>query len=153
MTGRLQERVAVVTGAGQGIGGGIARRLASEGCRIVVAERNADTGPLTVKDITERGGEGIFVATDVMQKDQAEACVQAAVDEWGRIDVVVNNAWAGGGLQPFEKKTDRHMDHGWRMGAMSAFWTMQKAFPYMKEQGGGSIINICSLNGVNAHKR
>ena len=74
MAGRLQDRVAVVTGAGQGIGGGIARRLAREGCRIVVAEWNSDTGPLTVKDIEERGGEGLFVKTDVSDKEQAQAC-------------------------------------------------------------------------------
>ena len=143
----------MVTGSGQGIGGAIARRFAREGCRIVVAEWNADTGPLTVKDIEERGGQGIFVKTDVSDKEQAHGCVQAAVDEWGRVDILVNNAWSGGGLQPFEKKTDRHMEHGWRMGTMSGYWTMQAAFPHMKDQGGGAIVNICSLNGVNAHKR
>jgi NAD(P)-dependent dehydrogenase (short-subunit alcohol dehydrogenase family) len=151
MAGRLDGKVVVITGAGQGIGAGIARRFAREGARIVVAELNAETGPRTVGQVHELGGRAVFVRTDVGVKEQAQGCVQAAVDEWGRVDVLINNAWGGGTQKRLEWKTDDDMEHGWRVGTMSGFWTMQAAFPHMRDQGGGSIINICSLNGVNAH--
>jgi NAD(P)-dependent dehydrogenase (short-subunit alcohol dehydrogenase family) len=141
----------VITGAGQGIGAGIARRFAREGCRIVVAEMNPDTGPRTVDEVTDLGSEAVFVPTDVSDRAQARGAVAAAIEHYGRIDVLVNNAWGGGTTKRFEWKTDEDMRHGVETGVMSSFWTMQEAFPHMKAAGGGSIINICSLNGVNAH--
>jgi NAD(P)-dependent dehydrogenase (short-subunit alcohol dehydrogenase family) len=156
MAGILDGRVAVITGAGQGIGRGIARRFAREGCRVVVAEMNTETGPRTVADVEELGGEAIFVATDVSDKAQAQGCVEAAIDRWGQIEVLINNAWGGGTQKRLEHKTDADIEHGYRVGYLSGFWTMQAAFPHMRAQHaatgtGGSIINLCSLNGVNAH--
>lgn len=155
-SGVLAGRVAVITGAGQGIGRGIARRFAREGCRVVVAEMNPDTGPRTAAEVAELGGEAVFVPTNVGVKEQAQACVEAAVERWGRVDVLVNNAWGGGTHKRLEWKTDADMEHGFRVGYMAGFWTMQAAFPHMKAQHaatgmGGSIVNLCSLNGVNAH--
>jgi NAD(P)-dependent dehydrogenase (short-subunit alcohol dehydrogenase family) len=151
VSGRLEGRVAVITGAGQGVGRGIARRYAREGARIVIAERHPETGPRTAAEVEELGGEALCVQTDIGIEEQARACVDAAVDRWGRIDVLVNNAWGGGTHKRFEWKTDADLEHGWRVGTVSALWTMQAAFPHMKAQGGGSIVNLCSLNGVNAH--
>lgn len=151
MTDRLQGRVAVITGAGQGIGRGIARRFAREGCRIVVAELSTETGPRTVDEVKELGSDAIFIPTDVGIEEQARGCVAAAVDEWGRIDILVNNAWGGGVTTRLEWTPNEALEHGFRLGLMAAFWTMQESFPHMKAQGGGSIINIASLNGVNSH--
>ena len=151
MTGRLEGRVAVITGAGQGIGRGIARRFAREGCRVVVAEWNEETGPRVVSELAELGGAGLFVRTDVTDEAQARGSVAAAVAEWGPVDIVVNNAWSGGETTRLEWATNEGMNRAWDMGFMAAFWTMQEAFPHMKAQGRGSIINICSLNGVNSH--
>lgn len=151
MGDRLEGRVAVVTGSGQGIGRGIARRFAREGCRIVVAEFNPDTGQKVVEEIAELGSEAIFVPTNVMVEEQARGCVAAAVERWDRIDVVVNNAWGGGVTTRLEWTPNEALEHGFTLGLMAAFWTMQEAFPHMKAQGGGSIINIASLNGVNSH--
>jgi NAD(P)-dependent dehydrogenase (short-subunit alcohol dehydrogenase family) len=149
--GRLQERVVIITGAGQGIGRGIARRFAREGARIVVGEKNAATGPSVVKEIEELGAEAFYVNTDVGVRDEVEALVQAAVDRWGTLDVLVNNAWAGAPYSRIEWRSDEDMERAWRVGFLSCFWSMKAAFPHMKAQRSGSIINLCSLNGVNAH--
>jgi NAD(P)-dependent dehydrogenase (short-subunit alcohol dehydrogenase family) len=143
---RLDGRVAVVTGAGQGIGRGIARRFAREGCRVVVAEIDSASGARTADEIG-----GAFVPTDVTDKAQAQGAVAAAVERFGRIDVLVNNAWGGGGIGRIEWKADDDVRRAIDMALMAGFWTMQAAFPHMKQQHGGSIINLCSLNGVNAH--
>ncbi len=149
--GRLDDRVAVITGAGQGIGRGVARRYAREGCRIVVAELNEDTGRRTVGEVEALGSDALFVPTNVSVKEQAQGAVNAAVEAFGRVDILVNNAWGGGTISRLEWKSDAELEHGLRTGFMSNFWTMQAAFPHMKAQGRGSIINLCSLNGVNAH--
>jgi NAD(P)-dependent dehydrogenase (short-subunit alcohol dehydrogenase family) len=151
MGDRLAGRVAVVTGAGLGIGRGIARRFAREGCRIVVAERDPDTGARTAEEVRELGGEAVFVPTDVADADEARAAVRAAVDRFGRLDVLVNNAWGGGTVKRIEWKTDDDLQRAFGVAFYAAFWTMQEAFPTMKAAGEGSIVNLCSLNGVNAH--
>jgi NAD(P)-dependent dehydrogenase (short-subunit alcohol dehydrogenase family) len=153
MAGLLEGRVAVVTGAGQGIGKGIARRFVREGAKVVVAEYNEETGPAAVAELEALGGEGLFVRTDVTDKAQAQGSVEAAVERFGRIDVLVNNAYTGtsGKRLRFEWKEDDDLRRAFELNAMAALWTMNAAFPHMRDQGGGSIINICSLNGVNAH--
>ena len=105
------------------------------------------------KELVDLGGEGYFVGTDVMDKGEATACVDAAVERWGTVDVVVNNAYANvsGTRLRFEWKHDDDLRHDFEINTMAAFWTMSAAFPRMREQRRGSIINICSLNGVNAH--
>lgn len=150
--GRLDGKAAVVTGAGQGIGKGIARRFASEGAGVVVAEHNADTGRATVEEIRrDFDGEAEFVVTDVTEKRDVEAMIDATMRCFGRVDVLVNNAWGGGGFGRLEHAGDAAMEHGFRVAVMGAFWAMQRAFPIMRDQGGGRVINLASLNGVNAH--
>ncbi len=151
MGNRLEGKVALITGAGLGIGRGTARRFAREGCKVIVAEIDETNGRQTAQMVDELGGQGHFVRTDVLHRDQCEAAVQAALDTWGRLDVLVNNAWGGGTISRLEWKRPENIAHGLNMGFYAAYWAMQKAFPVMKAQGGGSIINLCSLNGVNAH--
>lgn len=146
MTGRLHDKVAVVTGAGDGIGAGIARRFAAEGARVLVAEIDEDKGRAVAADV---GGK--FVRTDVTHRAQVEAMVAAAVDTWGRIDVLVNNAWGAGNVARVEHKTDDMLERGFAMGYYGPFWAMRAAFPHMKAQGWGRVVNMVSLNGVNAH--
>lgn len=143
--------MAIVTGAGFGIGRGIARRYAREGCAVVVAELDEMSGRRTADELAGLGGRGRFVATDVTDKSQVQAAVDAALADFGRVDVLVNNAWGGGTIKRLEHKTDADMEHGLRLGFLSHFWAMQAVFPHMKRQGGGAIVNLCSLNGVNAH--
>ena len=151
MGGRLDGRVALITGAGFGIGRGIARRFAREDAAVVVAEIDPTSGRRTAGEVDELGGTGLFVATDVTERPQCQAAVDTAIARFGRVDVLVNNAWGGGTVKRLEHKTDEEMLHGVRLGFLSHFWLMQGVFPHMKRQGGGAIVNLCSLNGVNAH--
>ena len=150
--GRLQDRVAIVTGAGQGIGRGIARRFAAEGASVVVAERDVAGGAAVVDELTrELGARAELVATDVTDKAQVAAMVERTVAAFGRVDVLVNNAWGGGSFCRLEHKSDADLRTALDVAVFAAFWAMQAVFPHMRRQGGGRIITLCSLNGVNAH--
>jgi NAD(P)-dependent dehydrogenase (short-subunit alcohol dehydrogenase family) len=117
-----------------------------------VAELAAAAGAAAAAGIeADFGVEARFVPTDVTVRVRMEAAVGEAVEEFGRIDVLVNNAWAGGTMSRLEHKTDEAMEHGFRMAYWPAYWAMQAAFPTMRAQGRGRIVSMCSLNGVNAH--
>ena len=146
MTGALAGKVALVTGAGAGIGEGIARRFADEGAHVVVAERDPDSGAAVAEAVG-----GVFVSTDVTVREQVEKAVATAVSEYGSIDIVVNNAWGGGALGRVENKTYEQLAHGIAVGYYGPYWAMRAAFGHMKERGWGRVVNLCSLNGVNAH--
>lgn len=150
--GRLQNRVAIITGAGDGIGRGIARRFAAEGAKVLIAEINEQAGRAVAADLQrDFGAEAMSLRTDVCDKAAVLAMVEAAKHAWGTVDILVNNAWGGSSLDRLEKKTDARMTHGMSVGFYGPFWAMQAAFPVMKAQHRGNIINLCSLNGVNAH--
>jgi NAD(P)-dependent dehydrogenase (short-subunit alcohol dehydrogenase family) len=146
MSGVLDCRVALITGAGTGIGEGIARRFASEGARIVVADLDREAGEAAAARVG-----GVFVGTDVSDRDQVENAVQTALSEFGSIDILVNNAWGGGAIGRVEKKSDEQLAQGIAVGYYGPYWAMRAAFPHMKAKGWGRVVNMCSLNGVNAH--
>ena len=151
MGNRLEGKTAVVTGAGLGIGRGLARRFAAEGAKVVVNDFKAEAGEKAAQEINDSGGEAIFCHGDVSVRSEAEASVEICMKEWGKIDVLVNNAWGGGQVSRVESKNDDGMQHAFAVGPLAAWWAMCAAFPHMKAAGGGSIINFGSLNGVNAH--
>ena len=151
MTRQLEGRVAIVTGAGQGIGRGIALRYAREGAKVLVAEWNEEAGAAVAGEIEALGAEARFVATDVSEKEQVDAAVAEAVSTWGSADVLVNNAWSGPPMGRVEWRTTEEMERALRVGFLSNFWSMQAVFPHMKAKRWGRIVNMCSLNGVNAH--
>lgn len=149
-------RVAIVTGAGSGIGQGIARRLAADGASVVIAEMNADTGDAVAQAIQQDFGvPASAFQVDMCDKAQVQAMVKHTVNTFGTVDILVNNAWAARrGAKPFtavEDKTDEDSAHAFNIGYMAALWTMQAVFPYMRDKRWGRIINLASLNGVNAH--
>ena len=150
--GRLAGRVAVITGSGDGIGAAMARRFAAEGATVVVSDINDINGQRVVDEISAAGGTAGFHHADVTQKGDNIDLIRHAVDTFGSVDILVNNAWGGGGhLARTDQKTDDVMMHGIEMNYLGPWWAMQAAYPHMKARGWGRVINICSLNGVNAH--
>lgn len=148
MVGQLENRVAVITGAGEGIGRGIANAFVKEGAKVVIAELNADLGAAAEDDL---GADALFVHTDVSIKEDNERMITAAIEKWGTVDILVNNAWSGGKISRVESKSPELLAHGLNVGFLGPLWAMIAAHPVMKKNGYGRIVNLCSLNGVNAH--
>jgi NAD(P)-dependent dehydrogenase (short-subunit alcohol dehydrogenase family) len=143
VTGRLADRVALVTGAGSGIGRATALRFAAEGARLVVNDRDGDAVAATARSIAEDGGEAVVAVGDVVRAVDVEAAVALAVDTWGRIDVLHNNA--GYGLpDEVATLTDELLDELLRVNLFGALHGTRAALPHMVRQGGGSIVNTAS---------
>lgn len=147
MSHDLRGKTALVTGAAEGIGQGVVQRLAKDGARVIVADFNEALGLETTERLKATGAVARFIAVDVTDKRSVQSMMIAA----GAVDILVNNAWKGQGIGRVENKTDAQFDMTLRMGLYACQWTMQAALPYMKAQGWGRIINMASLNGVNAH--
>lgn len=150
--GRLDGKAAIVTGGGQGIGRGVARAIAREGAAVTVAEINPETGQAVAKELeAELSGRALFVQTDVLERAEVQHMVDATVETFGRVDILVNNAYVAGPFARLENKPDDDLLLAYRGGPLHTLWAMQAVFPHMVEQGGGRIINFVSLNGINAH--
>lgn len=147
----LSGRVALVTGAADGIGAAIARRLAADGAAVVLADVDDDRGGAVAEAIAGSGGTAHYLHADVTDEQQVHAMVDATVEHFGGLHVLVNNAWGGGAMVRLEHTSDEQMAHGLSVAFWAAYWSMLRSFPTMRDAGGGSIINLCSLNGVNAH--
>ena len=144
---QLEGRVAVVTGAGQGIGRGIALALADAGAAVAILERDRETGARTAREIAERDGAALVVAGDVRDRADCEAVVAAAVERFGGVDVLVNNAQQVP-MAPLDACTDDDLYAAWESGALAAFRLMQLCHPRMTERGGGAIVNLASGAGT-----
>ncbi len=146
---RLKERVAVVTGAGQGMGLAIAHACAREGARIVVADINDQTIDAAVEEIKRKdGADAIGLRVDITNRSQVEAGVKRVLDTWGRIDLLVNNA--GGALNtPYklDEIEEKHWDLVVNVNLKGTFLCCQQVIPAMVRQGKGAIVNISALAG------
>lgn len=141
---RLDERVAIVTGAGQGIGRGIALGLAEAGATVVVGARTEADLDEVVARISERGGRALGVVTDVLIEDDRRRLVETAVDRFGRLDVLVNNA-GGTGPRPALATSEQFFDMAMRFNVTAPFLMSQLAAqPMVDSAGGGAIVNISS---------
>jgi NAD(P)-dependent dehydrogenase (short-subunit alcohol dehydrogenase family) len=146
MTGRLDGKVALITGAGSGMGRAAAELFAREGARVVVSDLVDDAGKGTVDAVRAAGGEATFVRADVSQWDDCVAMIRAATDAFGSLDVLYNNAGIfpaddGGVLDTPESTWQRVMDVN-----LKGVWLGCKAaIPVMRDAGGGSIVNVASF--------
>lgn len=147
----LAGKVAIVTGAGQGIGRGVALQLAQQGARVVVSDINAETAAETVAIAQSRGGEALAIGCDIADSASVEALVDAVVERFGALHILINNAYLGNMPGPLESKAVGDFARALQGSFYAPLAAMQRAFPHMKAQGFGRIINMCSLNGVNAH--
>ena len=149
MAGRVEGKVALVTGGASGIGRATALTFAREGAKLVIADINADGGHQTVHMITEKGGEAIFVQADVSQATAVEAMISKTVATYGRLDCAHNNA--GIGSRPWvrlhevpEESWDRVLNNNLK----SVWLCMKYELIQMLAQGGGTIVNTASIMGL-----
>jgi 7-alpha-hydroxysteroid dehydrogenase len=144
---RLDGKVVVVTGSGRGIGAATALACADAGADVVVSARTVEQIEETAKAVRERGRTALAVPCDVMKADQREHLVEAALTEFGRLDVLVNNA-GGWPPKPTLDTTEEEFDTCFRFNVTSAFAMTRLAVPKMAETaGGGSVVNISSVAG------
>lgn len=147
---RYEGKAVLITGGTMGIGLSAALRLASEGADIVVTGRRPEPGAEAVAQIEELGGRALFVQGDVAQAEDAERMVTVVLDAFGRLDVAVNNAGIGGQMTPIHEMAEEHFDAVIDVNLKGVWQSMRFEIPPMLEQGGGSIINISSVAGVQA---
>lgn len=141
--GKLRDQVAIVTGAGQGVGQGIALALAGEGADVAVLGRTAAKLEHTCALLRERGVKAEPFAIDVSDTESVPEVVDQVVASFGGVDILVNNAYTGG-YGPLLSLSDRAFQRGFRSGPFAAFAFMTACHPHMKARGGGSIVNVVS---------
>lgn len=142
----LKNRVAIVTGAGSGIGRSSAEILSREGAKVVVADRNEITGAETVAMILTNGGDAVFIKTDVAIDADIDAMINFAIEHYGRIDILHNHAGVqvAGGLESVELKG---MDDSYFINTRAQFYASRLAVPHMRKTGKGAIVNTSSNSG------
>lgn len=145
---QLNEKVAIVTGAGQGIGKGISLCLAKRGVKIVCTGRRIEPLEETIKEIKELGGEAMAMQCDSADRIRVHEVVKKTVEVYGSVDVMINNAQGLPGKASVEDTTYNDMYFAWNTGTMGSLNYMQECFTYMKEQKEGRIINFASATGM-----
>ena len=145
---RLENKVAIVTGAGSGFGEGIATRFAQEGAKIIVNDVNPAAGERVAGAINKAGGQADFVRGDVTRSDDWADLVKRAESKFGRLDVVVNNAGWTHRKKPYLEITEAEFDKVYAVNVKSVFLSAQHALPTFRRQGGGCIVNIASTAGL-----
>lgn len=145
---QLNEKAAIVTGAGQGIGKGIALVLARRGVKVVCTGRRLEPIEQTVAEIKQEGGEGFAMSCDSANRGRVDEVVKKTVEKYGTVDVIVNNGQAIVPSSSVEDTTYESMLTAWQSGTIGSLNFMQAAFPYMKEQHEGRVINFASATGM-----
>ncbi len=148
MPGRLDNKIALVTGAGSGIGRATALVFAREGAKVMVADIVVEGGQETVQQIEAAGGEAIFVKADVSQAADVEALIMKTVETYGRLDCAFNNAGIEGGVKPTIDCTEEEFDRTIAVNLTGVWLCMKYEIQQMLSQGGGTIVNTASAAGL-----
>ena len=148
--GRLQDRVAVITGGASGIGLSTAERFLQEGARVLIGDYNADAALAAVGALESDGHAGrvAFQRTDVSEEADVEALMMRALAQWGSLDIVFNNAGIGGAIGPIVETSVEHWDVTFAVVARGVFLGVKHAARIMSPRGGGAIINTASIAGL-----
>lgn len=154
---RLEGKVALVTGGGfspdqvgSGLGRAMSVELAKEGAKVVVSDLSAEQAAATVKDIEELGGEAIAVGADVTDETSIGSMVDAALEGFGQIDVLVNNAGVFGAFKPLLEIETKQWDQVMDVDVKGVFLVTKAVLPHMLERGSGVVLNVSSASGVVA---
>lgn len=145
---RLAGKVAVVTGAALGIGAACARRMAEEGCRVALADVADKAGEALAKELSDAGHDVRYYHCDVGSEDSVATQVAAIATDFGRIDVLVNNAGISGTNKPTHELTEAEWDRVQTINVKGVFFCTKHAIPHLKRAGGGSIVNLSSIYGL-----
>jgi NAD(P)-dependent dehydrogenase (short-subunit alcohol dehydrogenase family) len=144
MSQKLANKIALVTGSGQGVGQGIAYALASEGATIAVVGRTVSKLETTVAEIKRRGGKAIAIECDIKQPDALSRAVENIVGQLGGLHILVNNAQEVP-LAPLLSLTEEALAAGWESGPLATLRLMKLSHPHLKKSGGGNIVNLCTV--------
>ena len=141
-------KVALVTGAGAGIGRATAQKFAQEGAKVVVSDVDSEAGEETVVIIQKEGGEATFIKADVSSASQVDALVRKTVETYGRLDCACNNAGIEGEVVPLTDQPDENYDAIMSINAKGTFLCLKAEIKQMVKDGGGAIVNLASVAGL-----
>lgn len=144
---RLSGKAAVITGGGNGLGAAIVQRMAEEGAAVAVLDRDPN-GRTVAESIAAGGGRALFVQTDVTDEAQVSAAMRAVFEAFGRVDVLVNNAGIEGENHPTDQLSLAEWNRVMAVDATAVFLCTKHVIPYLRQAGGGSVINISSIYGI-----
>lgn len=145
---RLEGKVAIVTGGALGIGRSSCILMAREGATVAVTDVLDEPGRNLVKEIEEAGGRAVYHHLDVAVENQVAAVFSRVYEQFGRLDVVLNNAGIEGANKPTHEVTEEEWDRLFAVNVKGVFFGTKHAIPYMRKSGGGSIINLSSIYGI-----
>ncbi|MCH8035829.1 MAG: glucose 1-dehydrogenase [Proteobacteria bacterium] len=146
---RLEDKVAIVTGAASGFGEGIARRFAAEGAKVVLADLNDQAGRRIAAEIEAAGGAAAYVHADVTDSTQVKAMIGTAVERFGRLDILVNNAGVSHLRQPMIEVSEADFDRTFAVNVKAIYLAAIEVVPLFRTQGAGCIVNISSTAGLS----
>ena len=149
--GRLNGKVAIITGAASGMGRATAVRFAGEGAKIVIADLNNEGGESAARECRENGSDAVFQKTDVSGEADIKAAVERAVKEFGRLDIIYNNAGLGGAVGKIEDITVENWDKTLAILLRGVFLGIKHSIAAMRKAGGGSIISTASIAGIQGY--
>ena len=145
---RLEKKVAIVTGGGSGFGEGIATRFAQEGCRVIVNDINVEGGERVAQAIKDSGGDAVFCEANVASSSDWAELLTCSLDNFGKLDIVINNAGTTHQNKSMLDVTDEEFDLVYNVNVKGIYYSARNLVPYFRKQGGGNFVTIASTAGI-----